>query len=328
MKTILTKILNRDEKRTQPFNEYSLACLNGNDVITAEISDHHPVINNILFWNVMMKGMRRGNGGGYNNGFKLEENDHQYVRRLTMIACVIAEIVYHHPQIYAIALCEGPVKTDHVNKLFSVLQQFVWMKRLTASTGFYKPDMPSYQPWGLLMLADQNYKVNKVTCQQAENCEVKEKIANRFQIWELEQNKQKRYLALAHFPFSGDEHATSKSDLSTHGKIYCYLTAAVLHQYANDSMVFCADFNINPYLISDYNDRYLDKVPHNNSALSLLEGNKSTGEKFHTVTVDGVLLSHYEKRLNLNCKNDSHLFFRLAKERDLSTANFKLISRL
>ncbi len=46
------------KNRIESYNEYSLACLDGNDVISAQVSDHHPIVHyNVLFWNVMMKAM-------------------------------------------------------------------------------------------------------------------------------------------------------------------------------------------------------------------------------------------------------------------------------
>lgn len=51
----------------------TLFCLNRNDVITAQVSDHQPLIyNGVLFWNIMMQGKKRANGD-YNNGFGTNE---------------------------------------------------------------------------------------------------------------------------------------------------------------------------------------------------------------------------------------------------------------
>ncbi len=122
------------------------------------------------------------------------------------------------------------------------------------------------------MLADREFKVNKTPCRLVEKSSASSELANRLQIWELEKNNQKQFLALAHFPFSKNEQTVSESTLTSCGKVYCYLTAAVLDSYAHKRMVFCADFNINPNLISKYNDRFLDKVPTNNSVLTPLEG--------------------------------------------------------
>jgi hypothetical protein len=69
-------------------------CLNGYDVITKQVSDHHPVVHDgVLFWNIMMQCKAR-NGHGFNNGFGIIETELEYIRRLFIVACVIAEIVY------------------------------------------------------------------------------------------------------------------------------------------------------------------------------------------------------------------------------------------
>ncbi len=309
------------KNRIESYNEYSLACLDGNDVISAQVSDHHPIVHyNVLFWNVMMKAMLRKDKG-FNNGFKMIENNSQYLQRLRLIAYVIAEIVYYQPQICAVGICEGPIEPDHVRTLFTTLNQFPWMRRLTANHDFYKPDMKHFNNWGLLMLADREFKVKKTPCPLVKKFSVSSELANRLQIWELDKNNQKQFLALAHFPFSRNEQAVSESALTAYGKVYCYLTAAILDSYAFNRLVFCADFNINPNLVK-YKNRFLDKVPTNNSVLTPPEGSLSS-EKFLSVTVDGILLSNQEKQFQLSALSCTNLFTHLTKELELAKGGDK-----
>lgn len=288
---------------------YTFTCLNGNDVVTAKTSDHHPVIDhNLLFWNVMMQCAERKNGGGYNNGFKMTEDDQQYMARLTKVAHVIAEIVYRHPNIQVIGLCEGPVQPLHVQTLFASLQRFPWMRRLLGKDGFHKPAFSSGNNWGLLMLADRRYQLKSVDNEDMiRSMNLFDKLANRFQIWELAGKNSNQYFALAHLPFSGDELKTSASTLSDHGKKYCYLVSTILHSYSTKSMAFCADFNINPFLIKP--GCHLDKIPVANSILS----EEKSADKIE-VTVDGILLSDYEKQRKYARMPAPGLFAQLARE--------------
>src|ERR1700722_17893927 len=94
-------------------NPANFICLEGSDVITAGVSDHHPVVHHgVLFWNVMMQGKAR-KSGGYNNGFGIVETNKQYINRLSKTAKIIVEISYRYPAIEAIALCEGPIESLH-----------------------------------------------------------------------------------------------------------------------------------------------------------------------------------------------------------------------
>ncbi len=300
-------------QRSVEFNEYSLACLDGKDVIKSKVSDHHPVVHdNVLFWNIMMKGdFRRGR---YNNGFNIIENDAEYTARLQKVAYVIAEIVLSQPNIYAIGLCEGPIRKIDLKNFFGCLKQFPWMTRLTSSNGFYRPEIESKDHWGLLLLTDNHYKVNKISSSLLENFELFDVLANRFQIWELTAEKQgKKYLSLAHFPFSKDEQKTVKSELSTTGDKYCQLTASILKTYSEMFMVFCADFNINPFLITEYQHRYLDKIPANNSIIS----GSDLDFEIRSTTVDGILLSRQAKQNSYSFAPHTGLFSQLTRERGL-----------
>jgi hypothetical protein len=292
-------------------NPGSFVCLNGNDVITAKVSDHHPIIHNgVLFWNIMMQGrMRNGKGRvSYNNGFGIVENEKQYVMRLIKIAYVIAEIVYRNPSIEIIGICEGPIEPSHVNILLSSLRYFNCMQRFFKSNLFHKPNVERNPNWGLLMLTDKNYQVSKVKCNVLEKSNIFSKLSNRFQLWKLTRDKKERYFALAHFPFGGDEYVNEAKALSGSANEYCELINHLLNRYSNETFIFCADFNFNPYLIKQWKDRILDQVTHNNSILM-------AEKKVDTVTVDGILLSVKEKQKRFSFLQPSmRLFERLKNE--------------
>lgn len=290
----------------------NLTCLKGMDVVSAQVSDHHPVIHhNLLFWNVMMQAKERN--GRFNNGFKLIEDSKQYIQRLSKVAAVIAEIVYNNPSIQAIGMCEGPIDTMHVKHLFSELKKFPWLERLLMNEDFQRPAFSSGNNWGLLMLADYRYKTSKLSHEShLKTMELFDNLANRFQVWEFEgQNSKKLYFALAHLPFSGDEFKTSHTQLSATGKKYCYLINMLLKNYADQSMVFCGDFNINPGLIRD--NSHFDSIPIGNSVLS----EQKTSEKI-AVTVDGILLSNHEKQRTYAELPILGLFRTLLQERALT----------
>lgn len=297
------------------------ACLGGNDVITEKVSDHHPVVHDgVFFWNIMMQCNTRGGGLSFNNGFGLIESDEDYNTRLVMVAQVIAEAVYRDPSIGVISLCEGPIKPEHVEVLFHALMKFPFMARFTMEDMFHKP-ADTGQNWGLLMLADASYAVTKVRCDSIEDYP---KLVNRFQLWKLEQTGEEKYIALAHFPFAGDEYKTKKTTLSAPGQEYCRLINTLMENHSNDSFIFCADFNFNPYLISQWEDRALDKISHNNSILLTLEGASHIHVK--TVTVDGVLLSTREKQKYHSSRPEPGLFGQLKSEYRFFQSHVKQVS--
>jgi hypothetical protein len=306
-------------KEEKPVNPSIFTCLNGNDAITARVSDHHPIIHDgVLFWNVMMQGKPRidketGIITGYNNGFGIIENDEQYIRRIIQIAHVIAEIVSQHPSIETIGLCEGPIEFLHSHTLKESLKKFACMSRFFERDMFYKPNVDGYQNWGLLMLTDRNNRVSEMKCDIIERSAVFSELANRFQLWKFTSNGKDKYFALGHFPFGGDEYVTEKFRLSTTGNIYSQLINDLINHHANDHFIFCADFNFNPYLVSQWQDRAIDHITNNNSIL--LNINKKSMEKtIKTVTVDGVLLSQKEKQKYYISKPNPSLFGRLARE--------------
>ena len=299
-------------------NTMTFTCLSGNDVITSQVSDHHPVVHDgVLFWNIMMQGNKRGGSSqSFNNGFGLIESEGDYMSRLRMVGTVIAEAVCRDPSINVISLCEGPIKPEHVTVLFNSLKKNRVMKRFITDEMFYKPSDLG-QNWGLLMLTDKRCSVTKVCSADSTKYP---KLANRFQLWKIEYNGQSKYVALAHFPFAGDEHKIDKKSLSVQGQEYCDLINTMMQRYQEESFVFCADFNFNPYLISQWRDRELDKISHNNSIL-LTEATGTHKPVIQAVTVDGILLSLREKQkyytLKLfpdlgNSLKSEHRFFKQA----------------
>ena len=145
------------------FNINRLNCLSKNDVITARISDHQPVIyQDILFWNIMMQCKKRQLNQkivGYNNGFGFVENQSQYHLRLVKIAIVIAEILYYQPNIHIIGLCEGPILKEDQVLFFKTLKIFSHLERFVSSGQFNHPNESNADKWGLLMLADKKFSV-------------------------------------------------------------------------------------------------------------------------------------------------------------------------
>ncbi|MFZ2314633.1 MAG: hypothetical protein WAW86_03100 [Gammaproteobacteria bacterium] len=251
---------NKTNLHSQPI----YACVGNCDVISSQISDHHPIVHDgVLFWNVMMQGNKRGNGIGFNNGFGIIEDEEAYMARLIKISWVIAEMVLRDPSIEVISLCEGPIKSEHTELLFKSLQKAPWLDRFIKSDKFHQPTAAG-QSWGLLMLADDQYCVSDIDCGIADN---QPKLANRFQLWRLAKAHEEKYVALAHFPFAGDEYKTEKKTPSTSGQVYCDMISRLLEQYSDKSLIFCADFNFNPHLIQQWQDRALDQISVNNSIL-------------------------------------------------------------
>ena len=298
------------------------SCLGGNDAITETVSDHHPVVHDgVFFWNIMMQCNTRGGGLSFNNGFGLIESNEDYIARLVLVARVIAEAVDRDPSIEVISLCEGPIKPEHVEVLFHALMEFPCMARFMMEDMFHKPTAEGPN-WGLLMLADARYAVSKV---RYDSIEGHPKLANRFQLWKLEQTDKEKYIALAHFPFAGDEYKTEKKALSAPGHEYCSLISTLMESHSNNSLVFCADFNFNPYLISQWQDRALDKISHNNSILLTLEG--ASHKHVKTVTVDGVLLSTREKQKYHSSRPEPGLLGQLKSEYRFFQSHVKHVLR-
>lgn len=174
---------------------------------------------------------------------------------------------------------------------------------------FHKPNTEGYPNCGLLMLADKKYTVNDIACDFLDHEIIFSKLANRFQIWKFTNSKgESKYLGLGHFPFGGDERITEKRKISAYGNLYCNLVSDVINHYSDEQFILCADFNLNPYLISEWKDREMDMIINNNSILLTTEDKSNIIE---TVTVDGVLLSKLEKQRCYSSRLNFGLFARL-----------------
>lgn len=278
-------------RRTPLSQGCSFGCLNNNDVINGNVSDHYPVIHDdVLFWNIMMQGKKRAGTNSFNNGFGIVENEVQYIIRLIKVAHVIAEACYRDPTIHIICLCEGPIETHHISIFYTMLISFQHMKKFVNKDKFYKPNQSEIN-WGLLLLTAKHLKVSRTKCSLLESFP---KLANRIQMWQLTYLNEEKYLVLGHLPFAGDENKSDRDSLSTQGKEYCRLINVLLDEYRDKHLIICADFNFNPYLIKDYNDRRLDQINQNNSILlSIAESGKYIRKP---TTVDGILLSEREKQ--------------------------------
>lgn len=302
------------------------ACLQGKDVIAAKVSDHHPVLHNgVLFWNIMMQGKKRaGSTNSYNNGFGITETDEQYRARLAKVASVIAEMIMLDPSVDVVNLCEGPVQPSHIQMLLQSLTLYDSMAKFfkdSINPNFHKPTMQQAPQWGLLMLAEKSYQVMEVQCDLIKQLKAPDKLANRFQLWALTKGDQQKYVGLGHFPFGGDPHIVIKEDLSLEASQYCILVNTLLKRFANDRFILSADFNLNPYLIGEYQDRAADNITHGNSIL--LNAKKDCMEMIEPVTVDGVLLSLHEKQRYTNLQSKPHLFFQTKRELDLYKSTSK-----
>ena len=293
-------------------------CLGGNDVISAKISDHHPVQHDdVLFWNIMMQGKTRNNTSGlsFNNGFGIIESDEKYCGRLEKIALVIAEIVELIPDIEVISLCEGPIQTAHLNRFVDALRTMPSLQKFN-----FDHLAALKNNWGLSVTANKRYQTQQQQVQLADHSLLSEKLTGRITLVQLTQNQEHRYIALAHFPYGGDVHVTESQHLSLDGKKYSRIVNHLLTQYHNDRFIICADFNMNPYLLGNYRERELDKIHHHNSLL-ILEGENSPGHLTQAVTVDGILLSRQAKQVYMRKRGQQGLFARLLKEHSLVDAD-------
>lgn len=123
-------------------NFQDFICLPDKNVVDARISDHHPVIQNgILFWNVMLQGKMRQDGG-YNNDFGIIETEQQYLQRLIKICCVIAKIIWLNPTIKTIGLCKGPIHANHLQGMIDLFKQFPWMRHFVSNNDFHQAHNP------------------------------------------------------------------------------------------------------------------------------------------------------------------------------------------
>jgi endonuclease/exonuclease/phosphatase family metal-dependent hydrolase len=88
----------------------TLESLNGESLISAQISDHHVLIKGpILIANMLMKCGWSARGKRYNNGFAKEESHIQYQCRIAVFIRALAEFAAHQP-LQVIALQEAPIE--------------------------------------------------------------------------------------------------------------------------------------------------------------------------------------------------------------------------
>lgn len=300
-------------------------CLQGLDVISAKVSDHNPMIHgDVLFWNVMMQAKQRG--VRFNNGFGIVESDEEYLNRLAKVAEVINEILQSHPEIMAISLCEGPISSIAgpmqslpVTRFLEALHQHGAMQRFSMQP--YIPNTEDAPAWGLMLFADRRYVVDEMQSHFVKGSSMARLLGNRLQLWRLTYENQDKYIALAHFPFAGNEKVSSSNMLSAQGKEYVRYLTFLLKEYENKDFRLCADFNFNPYLISAWNERYGDQIPANNSIL--IEGYR----KRVNVTVDGILLSKSEKTKFYSNHFHAGLFARLKHEQHLGNQVIRQLTK-
>lgn len=314
----LTKSTRNYHHQYRDSSDLIFTCLNGNDVISSQVSDHHPTIHhNTLFWNIMMQGKMRNDGSkiSYNNGFALIESDRDYQNRLKRVARVIAEIIAENPMIDVFSICEGPIKEQDLLIFNQALFQFEHMKVYMLNSGISTRQTATIFPnWGLLLYTNQSLQAQLIDNFSPIYLSNLNKLANRVQVWRITNNERERVVILAHLPFSHDTYISSYDKLSPLGKLYCNLFNEFLKQYSESDMTICADFNFNPNLIGTHFDRLEDKICPNNS---ILLASPISQKKFNVdfVTVDGILLSRQAKQKSYLSRSINSLFYNLSRER-------------
>lgn len=297
----------------------SLSCLNNTDVISAKVSDHHPIIHKgVLFWNIMMHGKSKlcHSATTYNNGFGIVENGKDYRKRLSKVTAVIAEIILNNADIEVISLCEGPIEPDDIAHFNRALFQYDWMREFETKS---QPDnlIAGYPHWGLIMMTHRKLQAEIKHIESSIYQSHLDKLANRIQLWRVANHDHERYIILAHLPFGSDPLTNNKKSLSEISTRYCQLINDLLRTFENKRLVICADFNFNPFLIGDLNDRLEDKIIKNSSIL--ISRSSSVEQQKIAVTVDGVLLSRVEKQLSYLSRSTYGLFSTLVRENILHT---------
>jgi hypothetical protein len=273
-------------------NAQEYKCLSHNDVISARVSDHHPVVHHqTLFWNIQKQG-NHSLKNGFNNGIGLIENEQHYLDRLKKIAAVVAEIAANNPEIEVLSFCEGPVVGNHVKLFQDELKKYPSLQKfneLAQVTNHGKDN------WGLLMMVKANLKVKK------EPMRAQQLLGNRFQLWKLTKGTVDKYFALSHLPYGeGNENAESRDLLSPRCLEYYRFIEELLTQYQNKELVVASDFNFNPNLL--LKSCRFDQIPVNNSVL--LNVKNEVGFR-KAVTVDGILLSKMAKQKAFNFTQQS-----------------------
>lgn len=307
--------MNTRSNETTFQSQQQFICIRNQDVMTAQISDHYPLVHNdVLFWNVMMQGKQRGNG--FNNGFGIVEEPKDYRKRLKKIANIIAEICESNKNIKAITICEGPIG-EMEDKFYHDLQSHTYISKSFMSQGrFHKPCAKAAN-WGLLMLANNKYQVNRIN--YLDKYTVKDKLSelkNRGELFELENktDHQKKFVALFHLPFGvidknvHEQFAIQPAHLSTLGHSSYRLITKLMIRYATEDFTMAGDFNFLPHLLEHNRDDTGFLIPKDNSIL--LQGTKQ-----QPVTVDGILVSQ-KNRQKITGSLIIHGLFTLLKRED------------
>jgi len=302
-------------------------CLNGEDVISAKVSDHHPVVHHgVLFWNIMMQGnIRQGSAElSYNNAFGMVETEKQYCHRLShKVGAVIGEIINRDSSIIAISLCEGPIVISHVDIFVNSLQKQASLNKFFQNTVLKQKYnqleiFNNAKPWGLFLWVDYRYQLQAISESRMINSELSILLSNRCQVWKMSRENHSQYLMLAHFPFAGNESVADAKKLSRLGNIFSDFVCYLLDKYSQEEFMICADFNLNPFLVSQYTDRYLDCINPNNSVILMKE--KLTKQPvMNSVTVDGILLSQRVKQKYYSSNYNAGLFHRLRLKNPILT---------
>lgn len=290
-----------------------------NFVFSEKISDHAPVVKgNSLFWNVMMQGKP------YNNGFGLTENNDQYKKRLDKVANTLAALLYFHPQVDTVSLCEGPIKEFETY----FLAQFSRHKNLSRFISLRHTE-PNHDDWGLFLFADSRFSAKHiplkfdVTClpfnhdnlgdkllvQSGLKLAPKRSLINRWQLWELRTDNTQEYRMLGHLPLGADEFVSKTRELSASGNEYLLMTQYFLELYKDKDLKICCDFNFNPNIIVQGARRNFQSIPQHN-------GIKHLGAGVQTpTTVDGILYSDFALQKFYSRKHIQDLTWYLKKEK-------------
>ena len=100
----------------------------------------------ILSWNIMMRGRYNQEKSRYNNAFRINETEEEYLFRIERIVQNIGECVLRHPEIAMIFLQEAPVQQHHL----ALMKE--WFAKYLPESFKSNSDATS---WGILISASQ-----------------------------------------------------------------------------------------------------------------------------------------------------------------------------
>lgn len=100
----------------------------------------------ILSWNIMMRGKYNQEKSRYNNAFRINETEEEYLFRIERIVQNIGECVLRHPEIAMIFLQEAPVMQHHLK----IMKE--WFAKYLPDRFKSNSDATS---WGILISANQ-----------------------------------------------------------------------------------------------------------------------------------------------------------------------------